>query len=85
MLKAHGNLQERPAALDVAREQEELAASRHRVAQQIAEREAGRQARSLGRAALSGPGRDAIRRALTEVTERTRRRFDGDPKSGGPA
>jgi hypothetical protein len=85
MLKAHGNLQERPAALDVAREQEEWAAARRRVDQQLAEREAGRQARSAGRAALSGPGRDAIRRALAEVTERTRRRLDGDRKSGGPA
>jgi hypothetical protein len=78
ILKAHGNLQERPAALDMAREQEELAAARRRVAQQSAELEAARQGRSVGRAALSGPGREAVRRALAEAAERTRRRRFGD-------
>jgi hypothetical protein len=82
ILKSHGNLQERPAALEVAREQEELAAARRRVAEQLAQREAGQHARSVGRAALAGPGRDAIRQALADARERTRRRFEGDADSG---
>jgi hypothetical protein len=44
------------------------------MAQQRAEREANRAAREAGRAALSGPGRDAARQALAEVAERARRR-----------
>ena len=39
ILAAHGNLEDRPAALDEARELAELAAARERVANQLAERE----------------------------------------------
>jgi hypothetical protein len=78
ILAAHGNLQERPSALDEARERAELAAVRERIAQQRAEREANRTAREAGRAALSGPGRDAARQALAEIAERARRRRSSD-------
>ncbi|WP_235658551.1 hypothetical protein [Mycolicibacterium moriokaense] len=74
ILAAHGNLQERPSALDEERERAELAAVRERLAQQRAEREANRTAREAGRAALSGPGREAARQALAEIADRTRRR-----------
>jgi hypothetical protein len=74
ILAAHGNLAERPAALDEAREREELAAARERVTQQLAERETSRAAREAGRAALEGPGRDAARKALEEIAQRARRR-----------
>jgi hypothetical protein len=81
ILAAHGNLQERPSALDEARELAELAAAREHRAQQLAERDAHRAAREAGRAALSGPGREAARQALAEIAERGRRRRrspDGD-------
>ena len=81
ILAAHGNLAERPAAADEARERAELAAARERLAQQLAERDANRAAREAGRAALSGPGREAARQALSDIAERARRRRrspDGD-------
>ena len=74
ILAAHGNLAERPAALDEAREREELAAAREHLAKQVAERETDRAAREAGRAALSGPGREAARQALKHIAERARRR-----------
>jgi len=74
ILAAHGNLAERPAALDEAREREELAAAREHLAKQVAERETDRAAREAGRAALSGPGREAARQALEHIAERARRR-----------
>jgi hypothetical protein len=74
ILVAHGNLAERPAALDEARERAELIAARERVARQLAERETNRVAREAGRAALAGPGREAARKALEEIAERARRR-----------
>jgi hypothetical protein len=77
ILAAHGNLDERPAALDVAREQEELARAQDRVARQLTERTTSGAAKEAGRAALSGPGREAVRRALAAAAERTRRRRDG--------
>jgi hypothetical protein len=73
ILAAHGNLDERPSALDEAREQAELATARQRRLEQLAERDANRAAREAGRAALSGPGREAARRALSEIAERARR------------
>jgi len=83
ILKSHGNLQERPAALDIAREREELAQRRERVDQQLAERQSASHARAAGREALSGPGRAAVRAALADAAERTRRRFDADtPRNG---
>jgi hypothetical protein len=81
ILAAHGNLPDRPAAAEEARELAELAAARKRLAQQLAERDANRAAREAGRAALSGPGREAARQALSEIAERARRRRrspDGD-------
>ncbi len=80
ILAAHGNFAERPAALDVAREQAELAAARHRVQRQFEEREIAEQARQSGRAALDGPGHAAARRVLDEIAARRRR-----PGSGSPA
>ena len=62
ILAAHGNLQERPAALEEARERAELAAAASAWPQQLAERETNRAAREAGRAALFGPGREAARR-----------------------
>lgn len=82
MMAAHGNFDERPAAYDVAREEAELAEARQRVANQLAEREDNRRARIAGRAALSGDGREAARRALSEVAERARRRRYPGPGDG---
>jgi hypothetical protein len=83
MLAAHGDLDNRPAAYDVAREQEELALARARVAEQAAAHEADRKARQVGRAALSGPGREAARRALAEIQERAKRRRYEKRDEGG--
>jgi hypothetical protein len=74
ILRSHGNLLERPSACEEAREREELAAVRARVARQLAERETARAAREAGRAALSGPGREAARQALADIADRSRRR-----------
>ncbi len=81
ILAVHENLEDRPALLDDVREQEELARARERVAAQLAEREAAQRAREAGRAALSGPGRDAVRRAMVDMAAQ-RRRSTGD---GGPS
>lgn len=82
ILSAHGNLEERPAVLDEAREREELAERCRRIAEQLAARETNRVARERGRAALAGPGREAARRALAEIQDRARHRRpangDGD-------
>ena len=80
ILAWHDNPEERPAALDVAREQEELAAARQRVADQLAERETSRQAREAGRAALSGPGREALRKAMDDIARRRRHTYGGDER-----
>jgi hypothetical protein len=81
MLAAHGDLQDRPSAYEVAREQEELAQHRARLAAQLAARDEHRRAREAGRAALSGPGRRAALEALRDIRERTRRR-DHNPDDG---
>jgi hypothetical protein len=73
ILATHENLQERPAALEVAREQAELRAARERIQAQLAERETARQARESGRAALEGPGHAAARQALADIAARRRR------------
>lgn len=83
ILKWHGNPQERPAAADEAREAEELAADRLRIARQLADRETNRRARAAGRAALSGPGRAAARQALNEALERARHRHRPAPPPPG--
>ena len=79
ILAAHGDPAERPAALDEAREQAELAAARQRVAEQLAERDVNRRARDAGRAALEGPGRRAAREVLDEIARRRRQRGGGRP------
>ncbi|ULP45607.1 MULTISPECIES: helix-turn-helix domain-containing protein [Mycobacterium] len=68
----HGrdNLDERPAALDEAREAAELAADRARIAAQLAARETTAAARAAGRAALSGPGHAAARAVLADIARR---------------
>jgi hypothetical protein len=83
MLAAHGDLDNRPSAYDVAREQEELALARVRVAEQMTARETGQHAREAGRAALSGPGHEAARQALAEIRERARRRRYENPDEDG--
>ena len=83
MLAAHGDLDNRPSAYEVAREAEELARARARVAAQLAARDEHRQARQTGRAALSGPGYRAAREALRDIGERARRRRYDNPDAGG--
>jgi hypothetical protein len=83
MLAAHGDLANRPSAYEVAREQEELAAERARIAAQLAARDTNRQAREAGRAALSGPGRQAAGKALHDIRERARRRRYENPGADG--
>lgn len=72
--RRHGSLTERPAALDEAREAQELAATRERIAAAAVERDAGRQARAIGKAAAAGPGRaqafQALERAQRASAER---------------
>ncbi len=74
MLASHGNPGERPAALEMAREEAELAAREQRIAAQLAEREANRQAREAGRAAMDGAGRRAARQVLDDIARRARER-----------
>ena len=81
ILAAHGNLDDRPAVLDIAREQAELAEARARVQRQLVERQKAQAAREVGRQALSGQGRAAALRALDEIAQRARRRRDEGPAS----
>ncbi|CQD24582.1 replication protein Rep [Mycobacterium lentiflavum] len=60
---SHNSLQDRPAALDEAREAAEVAAARERVSQQLAQRTTTQQARDAARAALGGDGHQAARAA----------------------
>jgi hypothetical protein len=83
MLAAHGDLTNRPSAYEVAREQEELAQAQARITDQLAAREANRRARDAGRAALSGPGREAARKAMEDIRERARRRRYEKPFGNG--
>ncbi|OBJ12710.1 plasmid replication protein [Mycobacterium sp. 1482292.6] len=83
ILAAHGDLTHRPAAYDEAREHEELAQARARIAAQLAAREANRKARQAGRAALAGPGRQAARKALDDIRERARLRRYHNPDPDG--
>ena len=83
ILTAHGDLTNRPSALEVAREREELEQARARITAQLAARDANHQAREAGRAALSGPGREAARQALHDIAERARRRRYDNPDAEG--
>ncbi|UCN13100.1 hypothetical protein LFT50_30815 (plasmid) [Mycobacterium intracellulare subsp. chimaera] len=68
----HGRerLDERPAALEEAREAAEAAAHRAHLAAQRAARETTAAARAAGRAALSGPGHAAARAVLADIARR---------------
>ena len=70
ILAAHGDLDERPAAYEVAREEAEREERRVRLAEQRAEHDANVLARQSAVAALSGSGRAAARQALQEVAQR---------------
>lgn len=72
ILARHGrdNLDERPAALDDARDAQELALRQAREEPSIAELDESRQAKLVGRQALSGPGRAAVRQALDDAARR---------------
>ncbi|MBV9720458.1 MAG: helix-turn-helix domain-containing protein [Mycobacterium sp.] len=83
MLAAHGDLDNRPSAYEVAREHEELTHARERVAAQLAARDDHRRAREAGRAALSGPGHHAAREALRDIRARARRRRHPHPDTDG--
>ena len=85
ILAWHDNLEERPAALDEAREAADRAADRARIAAQIADREHHRRARQAGKAALDGPGHAAAREALEDLLARRRNRRatnDGEGTNG---
>ena len=75
MLAWHGDLAERPAAADMAREAAELAAHRAQLAAQLAGRTEAAQARAVGRAAF-GQSRACRARAAAaaEATDRAVRR-----------
>ena len=83
MLAAHGDLDNRPSAHEVAREREELDRARARIAAQVAARDTNRAAREAGRAALSGSGREAASKALRDIRERARRRRYENPDADG--
>jgi hypothetical protein len=59
ILAWHGNLDDRPAALEEAREAQELDAARERIRRQIAQRAESARARAQAQQALSGAGRAA--------------------------
>jgi hypothetical protein len=82
MLANHANLAERPSAYDVAREQQELAAARARIAAQAAASVDHQRARDAGRAALAGPGHAAAREVLRDIRTRAQRRRH-DPHTDG--
>jgi len=71
MLAWHGDLQDRPAAADMAREAAELATHRARVADQLAELDRAAAARAAGRAALDGAGHAAARAAAAKAARRS--------------
>lgn len=83
ILAAHGDLHNRPSALDEAREHQELEQARARVAAQLAARDAHRDKREAGRAALAGPGRQAARKALDDILQRAQRRRHDNPDAQG--
>jgi hypothetical protein len=74
----HDNLADRPAAADLAREAEELAAHRARIAAQMAARADAARARAAGRAALGGPGHTAARAAADAAARHARVRRTQD-------
>lgn len=70
MLSWHGDLTARPAALDDARDAEELAAARARIRAARVDHARAQVARAAGRAAVGGPGHTAARDAATAIAAR---------------
>ena len=70
MLAWHGDLSVRPAALEMAREAAELAASRARIAQQFRDRDNAAAARAAAQSALAGDGRRAAVLAAAQIHNR---------------
>ena len=70
ILAWHDNLEDRPAAADMAREANQLAAARARINDQLTHRAHAAEARAVGRRALGGPGHTAARKAAAEATRR---------------
>jgi hypothetical protein len=66
----HDNLEDRPAAADMAREAQQLAADRARIAEQLAARDEHGAAHAAAHAALSGPGHTAARVAAAAAARR---------------
>jgi hypothetical protein len=83
ILAWHGadNLDDRPAAADMAREAAELAAARARVAAQPVERANHEQARAAGRAAVGGAGHAAARAAAAAAARRSAARRVADDQA----
>ena len=84
ILAWHGNVKDRPAAAEVAREEAERAERRERIAAQQAERQEQHRRRQAGRAARHGPGHRAAQQVLAEIAERTRQRRYTAPPQGEP-
>lgn len=78
ILRWHGDVTVRPAALDEAREAAELAAARARVTEQLANRDRTAAAQAVGQAALAGPGRAAALRAAADAAARALARRTDD-------
>ena len=77
ILKWHGDLSVRPAAAEEAREAQELAEARERIAASQAELDSNQRARRDGQAALSGTGRaEALRIAAAAARSAVARRTD---------
>jgi hypothetical protein len=74
MLAWHGDLTNRPAAADMAREAHELAAHRARINDQFAARAVAAAARAAGAGALGGPGHQAARVAAAVAARRAAQR-----------
>lgn len=74
ILKWHGDPRVRPAAADEAREAQELAAVRARLADDDNERKHNQAKREQGIAALVGPGRAEAMRLAAEATRRSLQR-----------
>jgi hypothetical protein len=84
ILAWHGNVEDRPAAADVAREEAERAERRERIAAQLAERQEQHRHRQAGRAARHGAGHRAAQQVLAEIAERSRQRRYTAPPQGEP-
>jgi hypothetical protein len=84
IIAAHGNLAERPAALDEAREAAERAQRRARIATQLAQREENRRRREARWAAADSPERVAARKTIRDILTRKRvRRTDSGETCDG--